>query len=87
MKKYLELVITTERLSNNELAYVAKCTSLGVASQGKNLEEAIKNVKEAVGLYLEELPEKLEELNEKEGMPTFSFIEVNTHDKASTIIR
>lgn len=36
--------------------YVAYCIELGVASQGKNLAEAKKNIKEAVELYLEDIP-------------------------------
>ena len=34
--------------------YVAYCLELGVVSQGKNIDEAKKNLKEAVELYLEE---------------------------------
>ena len=33
--------------------YVATCPELGVASQGKTVEEAKKNLHEAVQLYLE----------------------------------
>jgi predicted RNase H-like HicB family nuclease len=33
--------------------YVAQCAELGVVSQGKNIDEAKKNLKEAVELYLE----------------------------------
>ena len=36
--------------------YVARCLELGVVSQGKNIEEAQKNLKEAVELYLEDQP-------------------------------
>jgi len=36
--------------------YVARCLELGVVSQGKNIEEAQKNLKEAVELYLENQP-------------------------------
>ena len=34
--------------------YVAKCVDNNVASQGKTIEEAIKNIKEALQLYYEE---------------------------------
>lgn len=34
--------------------YVAHCIELGVASQGKTIEEAQENLKEAVELYLED---------------------------------
>ncbi len=36
--------------------YVAYCVELGVASQGKTIAEAKKNLKEAVELYLEDTP-------------------------------
>ncbi len=38
--------------------YVAECPEVGTASQGVNIEEAVKNLKEATGLYLEEFPQK-----------------------------
>ena len=34
--------------------YVAKCLDNNVASQGKTIEEALKNLKEALELYFEE---------------------------------
>jgi len=34
--------------------YVASCPELGVASQGKTVEESIDNLKEAIELYLED---------------------------------
>ncbi len=34
--------------------YVALCPELDVASQGKTVEEALKNLREAVELYLED---------------------------------
>lgn len=34
--------------------YVAKCLDNSVASQGKTIEEAIKNLKEALELYYED---------------------------------
>jgi predicted RNase H-like HicB family nuclease len=36
--------------------YVAKALDLGVASQGKTIEQAEYNLKEAVELYLEDQP-------------------------------
>lgn len=36
--------------------YVAECPEVGTISQGKNVEEAIRNLKEATELYLEEFP-------------------------------
>jgi len=38
--------------------YVAECSEVGTASQGKSIEEAIKNLQEATELYLEEFPQK-----------------------------
>ncbi|GEM_PF-1321899 len=37
--------------------YSSLCPELGVASQGKNAEDAVKNLKEAVDLYLESAAE------------------------------
>ena len=34
--------------------YVALCPEFDIASQGKNIEEALKNLKEALELYLED---------------------------------
>ena len=42
--------------------YVIKEAMTGVTTQGKTIEEAIKNIKEAVGLYLEEMPAARREL-------------------------
>ena len=41
-----------------EDTYVAKCPEVGTVSQGKSIEEALKNLKEATELYLEEFPFK-----------------------------
>jgi predicted RNase H-like HicB family nuclease len=35
--------------------YVALCPEYDIASQGKNVEEAIRNLKEALELYLEDI--------------------------------
>ncbi len=75
-KYYMDIVINKEHLSNGEPIYVVHCNSLGIASQGKTTEEAMKNIKEAISLYLEEHPEKSEELGLEEP-PMFSIIEVN----------
>jgi len=42
--------------------YIIKEVFTGVTTQGKTIEEAIKNLEEALTLYLEELPEVAEEL-------------------------
>ncbi|MEK6951707.1 MAG: type II toxin-antitoxin system HicB family antitoxin [Nanoarchaeota archaeon] len=61
-KYFLDIVINKEKLSDGSQIFVAHCTTLGIASQGENTDEAIKNIKEAVELYLEEQPEEYKEL-------------------------
>ena len=36
--------------------YVAKCSEVGTASQGKTVEEAMVNLRKATELYLKKLP-------------------------------
>ena len=87
-KYFLDIVINKEKLSDKSDIFVALCPSLGIASQGKNVEEAMKNVREAVELYLEEMPETYDELDiTRKEMPTFSVIEVKRNAKATGIIR
>ena len=44
-------------IQKEEEWYVAKCIDNNVASQGKTIEEALKNLKEAIELYYQdELP-------------------------------
>lgn len=57
-KYLLDIVINKEKLSDGSPIFVSHCLSLGLASQGKDVEEARNNVREAVQLYLEEQPEK-----------------------------
>ncbi len=87
-KKYiLDVVINKEKLSDGSFAYVSHCPSLGVASQGSTVEEAMEMIKEAVELYLEEMPETYEELDiERSELPVFSVIEVKRNDKVTHII-
>ncbi len=49
-----EFVVNKEKLSSGKQIFVAHCTTLGIASQGKDVDEALKNIKEAAELYLEE---------------------------------
>ncbi len=86
-KYYLDVVIKKERLSNGGDVFVAYCNSLGIASQGFNIDEAMKNIKEASELYLEEQPEKYQELEVSFSLPSFSIIEVKKNAKASNLIR
>jgi len=87
VKKYfMDIVLNKEKLSNGSIIFVAHCPSLGIASQGKDMDESIKNIKEAVELYLEEQPEKYNELVSDE-IPLFSVIEVNRNAKAAGSVR
>ena len=74
-KYFMEIVINKEKLSDGSPVFVANCPSLGIASQGKDMDEARKNIKEAIELYLKEQPEKYEELLSNEP-PLFSVVEV-----------
>ena len=86
-KRYLmDIVINKEKLSDGSPIFVAHCPSLGIASQGKDIEEAQINIKEAIELYLEEQPEKYEELISDEP-PVFSFVEVTKSAKIASSVR
>jgi len=61
--------------------YVAECPEVGTISQGKTIEEAIKNLKEATELYLEEFPMK------KTTKPFVTFFEVTARVKTSKAVR
>ncbi len=74
-KYFIDVVINKEKLSNGARIFVAHCHSLGIATQGKDVDEAMKNIKEAIELYLEEQPEKYEEMISGE-VPLFSVVEV-----------
>jgi predicted RNase H-like HicB family nuclease len=50
--------------------YVAKCPEIGTISQGKTIEESLKNLKEATELYMEEFPSK------ENGKPIMTIFEV-----------
>ena len=43
----------TAIIKKGEKQYVALCPELDVASQGKTIEEAVRNLKEAVELHIE----------------------------------
>ena len=50
-KKYFtDIVLNKEKLSDGSPIFVAHCTSLGISSQGKDMEEALANIKEAIEL-------------------------------------
>jgi predicted RNase H-like HicB family nuclease len=54
----MKMSTLTAILHKEEDMYVAQCPEVGTVSQGKNIEEALKNLKEATELYLEEFPLK-----------------------------
>ena len=87
-KYFLDVVINKEKLSDGSDVFVSLCPSLGIASQGKDTDEAMKMIKEAVELYLEEMPEAYEDLDaRKNELPTFSIIEVKKNDKDACVVR
>ncbi|MHA1410943.1 MAG: type II toxin-antitoxin system HicB family antitoxin [Candidatus Odinarchaeia archaeon] len=50
--------ILTAIIHKEEDVYIAECLEIGTVSQGKTIEESLKNLKEATELYLEEFPLK-----------------------------
>jgi len=57
------------KVYKGEKYYVAECLDLPVVSQGKTLDEVVKNIKEAIELHLEG-----EDLKELEILPDFSIL-------------
>lgn len=55
MSNGFDIVINEERV-NKKKVFVVHCLNLGITSQGKTVEEAVKNIKDAIKLYLEENP-------------------------------
>ena len=68
-------------IHKEEDMFVAKCPEVGTVSQGKSIEDALKNIKEATELYLEEFPFK------ENGKPIMTVFEVSEHDEAEKAIR
>ena len=62
--------------------YVALCTELDIASQGKNVEEALENLKEAIALYLEDEDAKVPRQDFK---PLVTMIEVGEIEPPSGV--
>ena len=58
MKNAFDIVVNEERVNKKKI-FVAHCLNLGIASQGKTVEEAMANIKDAIKLYLEENPEEV----------------------------
>ena len=64
MKKIIQV-----KIYRGEKYYVAECIDLPVVTQGKTLDEVVKNIKEAIELHLEG-----ENLNEWDIMPDYSIL-------------
>lgn len=58
MSKAFDIVINEEYLDKKKI-FVIHCLNLGITSQGKTVEEAVKNIKDAIKLYLEENPDDI----------------------------
>ena len=87
-RKYiLDIVINKEKLSDGSPIFVVHCPSLGVTTQGKDIDEAMYNIKEAVELYLDEQPEKFDEILEDQEYHLSSIIEVTKNGKNASIVR
>lgn len=48
----------TAFVEKDEDLFIARCPEVGTVSQGRTIDEAIKNLKEATELYLDEFPDK-----------------------------
>ena len=57
MSKAFDIVVNEEYINKKKI-FVAHCLNLGIASQGKTVEEDMENIKDAIKLYLEENPEE-----------------------------
>jgi len=64
MKKIIQV-----KIYRGEKYYVAECIDLPVVTQGKTMDEVIKNIKEAISLHLEG-----ERLEEWDILPDFSIL-------------
>lgn len=67
-------------IHEEERMFVAKCPEVGTVSQGKTIDEALKNLKEATELYLEEFPIK------ENSKPIMTFFEVAEHAKTKKAV-
>lgn len=63
MSKAFDIVINEEYIDKKKI-FVSHCLNLGIASQGKTVEEAMENIKDAVKLYLEENPEEMPKMED-----------------------
>ena len=58
MSKAFDIVVNEEYMNQKKI-FVVHCLNLGIASQGKTVEEAMENIKDAIKLYLEKNPEEI----------------------------
>ncbi len=71
----------TAVLHMEEGMYVAECPEVGTVSQGKSIEEAVKNLKKATELYMEECPFR------ENGKPIMTVFEVAKHGDIEKAVR
>ena len=79
LKRYMKKIIQV-KIYRGEKYYVAECIDLPVVTQGKTLDEVVKNIKEAIELHLEG-----ENLKEWDIMPDYSILvnfELSSYAKA-----
>ena len=69
----------TAIIHKEEDMYVVECPEVGTVSQGKTIDEALKNIKEATELYLEEFPFK------ENGKPIMTVFEITGAEKHAEI--
>lgn len=69
-------------VTKGEKLYVSHCPELDIASQGKNVEEALFNLKEAIELYLED---KDSEIPEQTTKPMVTLIEVGEIEDTGSV--
>lgn len=62
---------------------IAWCPELDIASQGKNVEEALANLREAINLYLEDEDAEIP----AHKSPILTTLSVEAHAKTETFVR
>ncbi len=75
------MLVFSAVIHKEEDMYVVKCPEVGTVSQGKTIEEALKNIKEATELYLEEFPFATN------GRPIMTVFEVAEHAAIKKVVR
>lgn len=68
IEKHMKKIIQV-KIYKGEKYYVAECIDLPVVTQGKTLDEVVKNIKEAIELHLEG-----EDLKEWDILPDYSIL-------------